>query len=164
MNTAKLGDSFDFVKRTFLGWLRPFGEWRVQPMCTDNLPLSAYEKLIGATAISTSVLSGARAEIIDPATACQGNLFLDPDTGIKTRMKRGSRAHISLQELIGLAQRRSRFLTAVFDQSISHGSEDARRSALREKLGALSGSGILAFAYLSHACFLVASQNEDLIR
>src|ERR1039458_1241950 len=48
MNSEKLGDSYDIVKRALLCWLRDFGEWSVQPMFTDAVSVPDYEKLVGA--------------------------------------------------------------------------------------------------------------------
>jgi hypothetical protein len=61
MTEDKLGDSYDIVKRSLLRWLG--GEWFVHPMLTaapskgDAAFISAYEGLVGASVISSTVLT-----------------------------------------------------------------------------------------------------------
>jgi hypothetical protein len=89
------------------------------------------------------------------ALSCH-HLFLDPDTGLRLRPTRGVGApeYLFLSELLRLATTRPNALTIVFDQSVRRGSE---RLDVDGKLRELRHSGVSAFAYISHACFIVAA-------
>jgi hypothetical protein len=91
------------------------------------------------------------------------HLFLDPDTGLRMRPTRGVRApeYLFAGELVRLANERPTFLTVVFDQSVGRGSE---RLHLEGKLRDLRHHDVYGFAYVSHACFLVAGTDRALVQ
>ena len=159
MTRDKLGDSYDIVKKSLLHWLG--GRWSVHPMLTekaDQMFFSAYETLISAKVISSSVLTQKdRKSCLSPACSCRGNLFLDPDTGLK--LGKPKIQHLSADELIEIVEPRSKYLTVVFDQSFSYGDRPERK--MLEKLSHLSLRGVHAFAYVSHACFIVATGEKS---
>src|SRR5688572_18842659 len=165
MRMRYFGDSYDIVKQSILRWLRDFGTWSVHPMFTEPvLPThaSAFESFLGATLVSTDVLTCAtnRPAYFSCASSC-GNLFLDPDTGLRTRATRGVRAptYLFLDELLMLTEQRPNSLTVVFDQSLGRGSEQAHLAC---KLEELRRRDRFAFAYMSHACFIVTSPDRGL--
>ncbi|MDB6021841.1 MAG: hypothetical protein JWQ04_1698 [Pedosphaera sp.] len=95
---------------------------------------------------------------------CNGNLLLDPDTGLRLLEDEGSRRkrqskYIYEDDLIKLVKARPDFLTVIFDQSFSRG--DARRKQLKRKVKSLHRNEVEAFAYESHACFIIAGANQD---
>ncbi len=90
------------------------------------------------------------------------NLFLDPDTGLRLKSMRGKRApqFLFAGELVALARARPSYLTMVFDQSHPRG---GTRQSLEGKLKYLAAAGISAFAYDSHACFIISSCQAEII-
>jgi hypothetical protein len=166
MKMRYFGDSYDIVKQSLLQWLREFGDWSAHPMFTEAVTaveVKAFESLLGATVVSTEVLTldTDRAAYLACGSSC-GHLFLDPDTGLRMRSTRGVRApeYLFGGELIQLVQQRSKSLTVVFDQSVGRGSE---RLHLEGKLRALRHHDVFGFAYVSHACFLVVSMDREAI-
>jgi hypothetical protein len=63
-------------------------------------------------------------------------------------------------ELVQLVLSRPQWLTLVFDQSLGRGREPVE---LAEKLRHLAAQNVSAFAYQSHACFLVAGADSSLV-
>ncbi len=166
MRMDVFGDSYDFVKRSLLQWLRAFGDWSVHPMFTEEVPapaVTAYEALLGAKVVSADVLGAGtdRRAYLACAAPC-GNLFLDPNTGLRMEPTGGRRAaeYLFASELLGLAEQRPERLTMVFDQSLPRGSE---RSQLDRKLRALRQDGLFGYAYVSHASFVVVGRDRSLI-
>jgi hypothetical protein len=166
MRKPFLGDSYDIVKQSFLRWLRNFGSWSVHPMFTEAMlpaDIAAFESLLEAPVISAEVLTvdSDRAAYFAAASRC-GHLFLDPDTGLRMRATRGVRApqYLFGAELRQLAEQRRSSLTAVYDQSVARGSEGLH---LEGKLRQLRREEVFGFAYRSHACFIVASCDRDLV-
>ncbi len=166
MRIRYFGDSYDIVKQSLLRWLRSFGEWSVHPMFTETVSqadVSAFESLLDAKIISTEILpvDSNRAAYLSCASSCN-HLFLDPDIGLRMQPTRGVRApgYIFAGELLRLAERRPSSLTLVFDQSVGRGSEGLQ---LGGKLQELHHHGVFGFAYVSHACFIVTSQDRSLV-
>jgi len=162
-----IGDSYDIVKFSFLRWLGSFGKWSVHPMFTECVSIddvNAFERLLGAKIISTEVLKPEtdRIAYFECALLCN-HLFLDPDTGLRMRSTRGKRGPLFVfaSDLIRLSMRRPDSLTLVFDQSLSRGLE--REVSLSAKLDELRRDGVFGFAYVSHACFILTSQNRSLL-
>ena len=113
MRMSYFGDSYDVVKQSLLRWLQPFGEWSVHPMFTEPVSatdVSVFEQFLGAKVVSTEVLftNTDREAYFSCACSC-GNLFLDPDTGIRLKDTRGVRAHEYLfaSELLRITQTRA---------------------------------------------------------
>ena len=160
------GDSYDIVKQSLIRWLTPFGPWSVHPMFTEQVAPAdarAFAAFLGAQLLSDAVLTAsARPTYFACASRCK-NLFLDPDTGLRLDCVHGKRApeFLFASELISLVQRPKDGLTLVFDQSHPRGSEE---ESLVRKLHHLSKHGIPAFAYRSHACFIVAGHDPALVR
>jgi hypothetical protein len=166
MRMRYFGDSYDIVKQSLLRWLRDFGEWSVHPMFTEPVSpddAAAFASLLGAEVVSTEVLTQVtdRAAYLACASSC-ANLFLDPDTGLWMRPTRGFRApeYLFAYELLRLCEERPDFLTIVFDQSVGRGTE---RLHPERKLHELGRHGTSGFAYVSHACFVVAARNRALV-
>ncbi len=166
MRAQYLGDSYDLVKQAMLTWLSGFGTWTVHPMFTqapDDASLRAYERLLGARCLCKEVLTADtdRSLYLKGARSA-GHLLLDPDTGLRPRPTKGVRApeYLFLDELVQLARARPTKLTIVFDQSVGRGSEPFH---IHGKLLALRQQEVAAFAYVSHACFLIASADAALL-
>ncbi len=165
MHLKHFGDSYDIVKQSLLGWLRPFGDWWVHPMFTGDVRLEdveAFERFLGATVVSKEFLKSDtdRAGYFSCAVSCH-NLFLDPTTGLRLEPTgRKAPNYLFANELVEIAKRRPTALTLVFDQSLPRGSE---RAALKRKLEELLEQDIATFAYCSHACFIVAGPDAELV-
>ena len=167
MHIKYFGDSYDIVKQSLIRWLAPFGQWSVHPMFTETTnptEATAFAAFLDARLLSDAVLSANtnRLSYFGCASTC-GNLLLDPDTGLRLESFGGTRAakYLFADEFIRLIGERPGFLTVVFDQSHPRGSPD---ESLNRKLDHLSENGVFAFAYKSHACFIVAAQDPALAR
>jgi len=160
------GDSYDVVKQSLLRWLRSFGEWAVHPMLTQSPSsrfVSLLETFLNAKVISRDVLTieTDRRAYFSCAHSC-GNLFLDPSTGLRLKNFRGDRApeYLFASDLIHLTEHQPATLTIVFDQSVARGSE---KRPIKTKLQHLLCHKISSFAYLSHACFVIAGRDYALV-
>ena len=159
MHPRFLGDSYDVVKQSLLGWLGAMGPWSVHPMYAEEptaRDVEAFEYLLDVSVVSRAVLGPDtdRRAYFEPARKCEANLFLDPDTGVALgkKARRESPSYLFADELVEIAQARPHFLTLVFDQSVARGSE---RQQLDTKLSFLGARGLSGLAYVSHACFLL---------
>jgi hypothetical protein len=160
------GDSYDIVKKALIGWLGEFGDWTAHPMFTEPVsPEEAemFSRFLGVRLISTDVLTPKtdRAAYMAPCRGA-GNLFLDPDTGVRLQARGGANSvnYVFGQELIALSRTRPGALTLVFDQSYSRGDQN---SQVREKLSYLMSQGAYGFAYCSHAPFLLVGVDAKLV-
>ena len=87
MNYGHFGDTYDFVKNSFLRWLSPCGRWFVHPMFTDPDPThyaADYCRLLGVRAVTYETFRRIdRDAWIAAGNACGSHLFLDriPDFG-----------------------------------------------------------------------------------
>lgn len=166
MRMNYLGDSYDIVKQSMLRWLSSFGEWSVHPMFTEPVSHSdvvAFESLLDAKVVSTEILEVGtnRSAYLECGCSC-GHLFLDTDTGLKMQPIRNAHApqYIFATELEHLAEQRPHSLTLVFDQCVGRGAE---RIHLEKKLRGLRDRGLFGFAYVSHACFVVAGRDRRIV-
>ena len=96
MHEDWFGDSYDIVKQSLLRRLRSFGEWSVHPMFTEQASpvfISSLETFLDAKVISRDVLAPNtdRSSYFSSGRKC-GNLFLDPDTGMRLKSFRGKRS------------------------------------------------------------------------
>jgi len=145
MNDRYLGDSYDIVKRFFVGELRSLGYCvYVDPMASgDWAPVEAsYLKLLAAV------------HVRETHRPDRSALLLDPDTGIRGKP---GRSHVSMSNIVErLAQHE---IVLVFDQSFSY--NEPKTSKLGSKLRELESHGASGFYYDSHAPFLFASFSKE---
>ena len=169
LRTMKLqyfGDSYDIVKKSLIAWLGDFGAWSAHPMFTENVsPATArqFARFLGARLVSSERLVSSTNRTAYFSTCKNvGNLFLDPDTGIRLKSFGGAKSvgYIFGDELIDLVHTRPGNLTIVFDQSYSRGKQVAE---IRHKLGVFASAGVRGFAYSSHAPFVILGGNAKLI-
>ncbi len=165
MKLQFFGDSYDIVKKSLISWLGEFGSWSAHPMFTEpTSPSQAalFARFLGAHLISTETLTPStdRAAYFMPCWDA-GNLFLDPDTGVRLKLRRGLKSvnYVFGSELVALSQARPTSLTLVFDQSFSRGSQMLH---IQEKLEFFASHGVHGFAYSSHAPFLILSSDSEL--
>jgi hypothetical protein len=166
MRMRYFGDSYDIVKQCLLRWLQPFGQWSVHPMFTESVPpedVAAFERFLGAKVISTAVLDQRtdRSAYFSCAYSC-GNLFLDPDTGLRVEDIRDGRSpqYLFASDLNRITARRSANLTVVFDQSIGRGSEQVH---LETKLKHFLQNQVFGFGYRAQACFVILGSDRELV-
>ena len=165
MKLKFFGDSYDIVKKSLISWLGEFGSWSAHPMFTEPTTLAQaalFARFLGTQLISTETLTPStdRAAYFMPCWSA-GNLFLDPDTGVRLKVRRGLKSvnYVFGSELVALSQVRPSLLTLVFDQSFSRGSQMPH---IQEKLEFFALHGVYGFAYTSHAPFLVLSSDSEL--
>ena len=127
MKLQYLGDSYDIVKKSLIGWLSEFGPWVSHPMFTeivDPEQAAAFSRLLGTPLLSEKVLipETNRAEYFSSCRTA-GNLFLDPDTGVCLEPHRGKKSvnYVFGMELAEWCKLRPKALTLIFDQSYSRG-------------------------------------------
>ena len=90
-----------------------------------------------------------------------GNLFLDPDTGVRLLAKGGVKSvnYVFASELVEWSQARPNALTLVFDQCYARGKQSEQ---MQEKIRFFDSHGVHCFAYSSHAPILFLSASEKL--
>ena len=159
------GDSYDILKKSFIAWMSEFGEWSVHPMFTEPVTKAQAQKFtnfLGARLVSNECLTGSsdRAKYFSDC-ASVGNLFLDPDTGVKLKRKGGAKSvnYVFATELVEWSHARPTSLTMIFDQSYSRGKQS---ELIQEKLSHFVAHGVHGFAYDSHAPFLFLSSSKSL--
>ena len=167
MNLQYFGDSYDIVKKSLLHWLSDFGPWIAHPMFTHATrpeEVKRFARFLGVRLISTEVLMSDSDR--DQYFACcrlySHSLFLDPDTGIRLKAGKDSRApeYVFADELSRLTQERPGALTLTFDQSLQRGNEE---SPVRKKLQHFKGCGLHGFSYFSHTSFVLLGNNAALV-
>ncbi len=160
------GDSYDIVKKSLISWLMPFGNWAVHPMFTGEKPTDAevaeFACFLNAKPVSSEVLTTQtdRKKYFEQCRGV-GNLFLDPDTGVRLLDQGRSEKHIFGEELVKLVRARPKALTLIFDQSYSRAEE--RDSAIKEKLKFFGERQLHGFAYNSHSTFLLLCYDSELL-
>jgi hypothetical protein len=148
MKPTYFGDSYDIVKRFFLSELRSLGyEVDIDPMFTGEWygTEQSFLSLIGANNPSTVRTSPTRKA-----------LFLDPDTGINHK---GGKQHVSFDRIARETKRHN--LVCAFDQSFSRQAKPGE--VMRAKMRSLHTLGVRAIYYDSHARFLYASRQEEVL-
>lgn len=165
MRPLYVGDSYDIVKQSLLRWLAPMGSWAVHPMFTvtvTDAEAAAYSRFLGCELVSTEELNkdSNRNQYLASARGWSGNLFLDPDTGLRPKLIGGKKApaYLFVSELQEIVCARPGTLTMVYDQSFTRG---GAREALKRKMDVLSEQGVASLAYWSQACFLIASDSGE---
>jgi hypothetical protein len=160
------GDSYDIVKRFLLDTLGDGSPWIAYPMLTHEVTeadVAAFERFLGAAVASDLVFApGCDRSAGLCITPGAQHVFLDPDTGVRLKPSGGAKssAYVFGPELQELCLSEPDRLALVFDQSLPRGEE---RSALEAKLAYFAERDVFGFAYLSHACFLILSANQDVI-
>jgi hypothetical protein len=164
LKTQFFGDSYDVVKRFLLQSLAPNAEWAAFPMFTHDVTaseLTAYEAFLGLRVVSPLALT-ASTDRADHLSALAGYrfIFLDPDTGISIKLRKGERSvkYVFASEVVALCLQDVERLLLVFDQSVPRGGE---HKAIADKLAYFRERRIAGFAYLSHACFVVLSASAS---
>lgn len=166
MKFTYFGDSYDIVKKSLIAWLGEFGGWHAQPMFTELVTpdqAALFARFLGAGLVSAEELT-TKTDRAAYFSACRnaGNLFIDPDTGIRLEPRRDSKSinYVFGQELVELSHARAERLMLVFDQSYSRGNQ---KPQIREKLAFFASQDVSGFTYCSHAPFLVLSAKADLV-
>ncbi len=170
MREEYIGDSYDFVKQSFLRWLG--GEWSVHPMFTEQVSdqgVEAYTAVLrnnnnnNIEIISRDELNVDRDGFCAAACNVPANLFLDPDTGLTLNGGNPGWSHLTAAEIVKIVVNpvRTEFLTMVFDQSIDRNAGEPQQQTL-DKLNYLQGQDVYAFAYVSHSCLIVASGKQGI--
>ena len=148
MNSQYFGDSFDIVKRFFIGNIREMGyQVFVDPMFTgewNGLENKFYDFLGAAPLESLATSSGKTA------------LLLDPDTGIGLNP---TKQHVTVRMIVNYLQEHE--IVFSFDQSFSRGGDALKK--MREKLSLLKQEGAAGFYYNSHACFLFSAKSPEVL-
>jgi hypothetical protein len=148
MNSQWFGDSFDIVKRFFIGNIREMGyQVFVDPMFTgewNGLENKFYDFLGAAPLESLATSRGKTA------------LLLDPDTGIGLNP---TKQHVTVRMIVNYLQEHE--IVFSFDQSFSRGGDALKK--MREKLSLLKKEGAAGFYYDSHARFLFSAKSPEVL-
>ena len=165
VNAKHLGDSYDLVKRSLLACLEELGLWHVHPMFTAAFnpgEIKCYQDLLGVPLITSEPLPiRPKREAHIELAHVHGHVLFDPDTGLKMNGRVSApRKYLFKNELLAAVRARPSVLTAVFDQSLSHGKAE---SELIAKAKALAQNAVRCFAYSSHASFIFVSADAKLL-
>lgn len=166
MHLKHFGDSYDIVKKSLLLWLAGFGPWVAHPMFTHAVTpedAAAFSRFLGIPLVSTEVLvTGTDRRLYLAACGECRSVFLDPDTGVRLHRKSGKQSTQLLfaDEIVEIADRRPDGLILTFDQSLARGREAAQ---IAEKLAHFNGLGVVGFAYVSHASFMVLGRSQNVV-
>ena len=151
MKSQYFGDSYDIVKRFFIGSIRKMGyQIFVHPMFTDEWDEFEKNKFYDFLGVANLESLGAS----NDKTA----LFLDPDTGIGTKP---TKRHITITTIIEYLQEHE--IVFSFDQSFSYSIDTVKLQKMREKLSSLKKEGAVGFYYDSHACFLFLAKSPEVL-
>ena len=148
MNPQWFGDSFDIVKRFFIGNIREMGyQVFVNPMLTGewNGLENEFYGFLGAAPLESLATSSGR-------TA----LLLDPDTGIGPK---STKQHVTIGMIVNYLQEHE--IVFSFDQSFSRGGDALEQ--MDKKLSLLKKEGAAGFYYDSHARFLFSSKLPEVL-
>jgi len=150
MNSKYFGDSFDIVKRFFVGNIREMGyQVFVDPMFTDewNGLENKFYDFLGAAPLPLESL----------ATSSGKTAFLlDPDKGIGPKT---TKRHVTVEMIVDYLQKHE--IVFSFDQSFSRGGNALKK--MREKLSLLKKEGAAGFYYDSHARFLFSAKSPEVL-
>ncbi len=148
MKSQWFGDSFDIVKRFFIGNIREMGyQVFVDPKFIgkwNGLENEFYDFLGAKPLDSLSTSSDKTA------------LFLDPDTGIGLKP---TEQHVTVKMIVDYLQKHE--IVFSFDQSFSRSSDALKK--MREKLSLLKKEGAVGFYYDSHARFLFSANSPEVL-
>ena len=93
-----------------------------------------------------------------PQTAA---IFFWTQTGLRFKQHGRRTKYLFANEFHSIVKRRLGLLTLVFDQCVPRGNE---RAYMGRKLEDLQTNGVHCFAYTSHACFIVSSDDQALVQ
>jgi len=148
MNPQWFGDSFDIVKRFFIGNIREMGyQVFVDPMLTGewNGLENKFYGFIGAAPLESLATS-----------SCRTALLLDPDTGIARKL---TKKHVTIGMIVNYLQEHE--IVFSFDKSFSRSS--VLEQQMKKKLSLLKKEGAVGFYYKSHACFLFSAKTPEVL-
>jgi hypothetical protein len=167
MKLQYFGDSYDIVKKSLLHWLKLFGPWTAHPMfthATNDDEATAFSRFLGVPLLSRDVLTSQcdREEYFACCRRRTDSLFLDPDTGIRIESSKGKRSpdFVFGKELLLFTEDRPNALILTFDQSLARGREQQQ---VRAKLAYFAAGGVVGFAYVSHASFMLLGRSPDVV-
>jgi hypothetical protein len=148
-----LGDSFDVVKRFLAERLAAVAPLLAHPRFIPTRIRPAFERMM------TIPILGAE---LPPMPF---GLFLDPDTGIPLpdASVRVTASHAPLRFIADEFARLKPVYVVCFDQSHHRGCGMSRSEQRRRKQEALRAVGLESFYYVSHAPFLFAAAETDII-
>ena len=153
------GESHDLAKREIMRWLAPQEPWAAHPMWFEQGQenqeepdfLEKYQAALGVDTIVGGVDQNWD-DFPEDAQGCQGNLLLDPDTGLWTPANgRRSRKHVTIRQFVRIVESREPQgkLTLIYDQSYIRSGHNIRTQT-EAKLRTLRGSHVHSVAYLAH--------------
>ncbi|OYD16166.1 hypothetical protein CH330_03560, partial [candidate division WOR-3 bacterium JGI_Cruoil_03_51_56] len=153
------------MKQSLLRWLSPLGTWFVHPMFTKPWDRAdEFARFLDVRIVAEDVLHAETDRTAYFAKACSlpEHLFLDPNTGLRSKTFRGAKSpnYLFEDDLVSIADARPKWLTLVFDQSVARGKE---KQQLCQKLSCLQSHGLSAVAYISHACFILVGRDAELV-
>ena len=149
MNPKWFGDSYDIVKKFFVGTLKDIGyEVYIDPRFTGdwNEKEQHFINFIGAKLNNDFEITSRRSA-----------LLIDPDTGIK---EKASPKHVDFNTIIQNLKKYE--IVFSFDQSFSRSKSSEEQ--MQKKLSILNKLGGNGFYYDSHTKFLFASQDMNVIK
>jgi len=152
MKSQWFGDSFDIVKRFFIGNIREMGyQVFVHPMFTDewNGLENKFYDFLGAAPLPLESLA---------TSSGKTALLLDPDTGIGSKP---TKQHVTVKMIVDYLQKHE--IVFSFDQSFSHGGDALKFKKMREKLSLLKKEGAAGFYYDSQAHFLFSAKSPEVL-
>jgi len=149
MNPQWFGDSFDIVKRFFIGNIREMGyQVLVDPMLTgkwNGLENKFYDFIRAAPLKGLTKSSGRTA------------LFLDPDKGIAPKQ---TKQHVTIKKIVDYLEEYE--IVFSFDQSFSRGADSLEQ--MGKKLSLLKKKGAAGFYYDSHHVgFLFSAKSPEVL-
>jgi len=155
MREKYLGDSFDIVKRFWAERLASVAPLYAHPRFVPKNLRPAFESMTGMPIAGTHGTSGQ-----------QFGLFLDPHTGIplpSEATQRVSASHAPLAFIAAEMNRLGPLYLICFDQSHKRVSGLSRADQRERKRAALSALDISSFYYVSHAPFLFAARQAEVL-
>ncbi len=172
MKSQYLGDSYDHVKRVLIEGSSK-DNWISAAMMTADATeeeLVSYGTFLKCE-VPAQFVSAPQAKhrgeyferLRQYCRKTRSNIFLDPCTGVRPedRFRPSMREHVATSEIAQLISGTEHpELLLCFDQSLARGSEDQGRA---EKLRILSRERVRAFYFKSHASFLCASSDHQVL-
>ena len=155
MQDKFLGDSYDIVKRFLRDSLKSVAPLYAHPTFVPKEIRTKYKKLTKLPIFDEE----------NPPNEDYG-LFFDPDTGIPLPNAIGqktSREHASLNFIIEISKELSPKYMICFDQSHHRVADLAKDKQRADKMAKLEEAGIHCFYYVSHACFLFMSKEQQTV-